>query len=1250
MSGAVPGAGAAGEVSAADAEAGGDERATPTLWDTRYRVLRSLGAGGMAVVWLVEDTLQPGRVVALKRHLPRFARETPLFLREFRIHRQLSHPHIPRAYELGFARDEGVLCPYFTLEVSNGIGLHEVLAGGRGLPRSAALEVVIGLLRALDHVHRQGFVHADIKPSNVLVSQRDGRFKADLIDFGVAVPRGRALGDELLATPEYAAPEVLEGATVDSRSDLYAVGLILYELLEGRRPWPESDVDVLWAARSRGGPPPMTAPEVSAELAELVMRLLMPRPAERLASASEVLGELARITAYELEVEPIEAFVQRLLTVPLPWRGWLERLAAEVTEEPLMPGSPFAAIVDVPAGFFARRLLGPVLDEAAARRARVLPVRFDGKTAMDGVLRQALAEVSAEERTQAQPRTLVLVLENIDLADEPSLLLIEQVLNKTTRLVATRTNPEVLPRFLSRPEEPSRDGLESGAVTASAKPTPRPGVMIAPLPTWSDEDVRAWLHRALGRIGGPWERSGRNEGERGLPEVVTPASLVEHLAALYRERRIVRVGDGYGWRERPGADREAVSEADGENSQASSSSESPRPAQTSVTPQVEDLDTMLSALRGPVPERALGTYLAGRAVDLAELIGSGVVRPRGDGTLEVGDEAKRKATYERLAPARRRALHRRLAQALEAVQAPPYRVAEEWLESDTPLMAVPHLLAAAEARPGRPWLARSLQLVERARELLVAARQPEAERAPGAPKFGAGRTRRAERQELWRYEALILATEARVLLGTGVITGRDAVAAGLAHPGHEQRGPVEVRIANLGTLGAEHGHRATLRVALDLQLAQAWARRDWPGLVTAAEAAVGLDGDEGEAGARLRWARAMRQRAEGLPEEAWLELESGLLLAQRGGGVGSLALPLVGQVGDARVAILESRAVVAVEAHWSDRAEASCRALTTSQHFSERASIRARAARLDAFRARNLGALDHALARAEEASHTLPRERLPSLDAEVELELGWVKLELGDFAMATEHARFAATLAGDDRHRELEAKAGLLEATARYYLGESARAAMRAQEAVRLAGGGVDAGATDARMTVLELALSMQGFGTSGDIMREAAELGWRAQRRSEHARAARAFKLAAEAAMLRREDALALDWSQRALAEIELAAACRLVRPRLLGTAGRAVAAAGQADAARRFFMSARAEVMAAALAIGDAAVREQWLAHPDQRAVVGLSAGRILPEQKRTRFGAKRPLGPGDEARSEVEAGEAPPSLSILLAPMRS
>ena len=99
-------------------EVGEDER---PLWDARYRVVRTLGSGGMGRVLLAEDVLQGGRTVAVKRMVPESLELVASFLREFRIHRQLAHPNIPRAYELGFALDQGALCPYFTMEVAHGV-------------------------------------------------------------------------------------------------------------------------------------------------------------------------------------------------------------------------------------------------------------------------------------------------------------------------------------------------------------------------------------------------------------------------------------------------------------------------------------------------------------------------------------------------------------------------------------------------------------------------------------------------------------------------------------------------------------------------------------------------------------------------------------------------------------------------------------------------------------------------------------------------------------------------------------------------------------------------------------------------------------------------------------------------------------------------------------------------------------------------------------------------------------------------
>ncbi len=1217
------------------------------MWDNRYRILRSLGSGGMGMVLLVEDTLQPGRILALKRHLPEFARDIPAFLREFRIHRQLAHPNIPRAFELGFAWDAGVFCPYITMEVSPGVALNELVGRfERGLPIRAAVEMAVGLLRALDHLHRQGFIHADLKPANLLVSERDGAFHCDLIDFGVALPRGRSLGEEFTATPEYAAPELLEGGLVDPRTDLYAVGLILYELLEGRRPWLESDIDLLWNARSREGPPALTSPNCTPELAALVVRLLSPTPANRPASAAETLAELSRIVTWDHEIEPLEAFVSRLLTVPLPWRGWLERLAAEVTEEPLMPGAPYAAIIDIPAGFFARRLLGPVLDEAAARRARVVPVRLDadgpdGGTAalldylerlerlerLDGLdageLREDGDKVDGFGRMEAtRERALVLVVENLDAVNDASIAALQRALRPSARLVATRRTAGPLPDFLRADEG---DG-------------PRQGVLHVALATWTEDEVRAWLHRALGRIGAPWER-----GDNGLPEPLTPAGIIETLATLYRDGHIVRTGDGYAWRERRLPARTGA-ETD-EGGRAS-----------------DGLDELLACIKTPVPERAIGAYLGGFVDSLGELVAKKMLVSRGDGTVEVGDEAKRATRYGRLAPSRRKALHRRLAQALEEAGATPHRISEEWLDSDAPLLAVPHLLAAAEARPGRFWLDRAQALVEHAKALVAQAGEgvnPGEDAGASARRPSGGVTGRLSGQalmrlpplELWRYQALILATEARLMLACGLLDPR----------------VLDTRIGALAELGSEHGHKSTLRVALELQVALAYVRQEWDGVVSGAQGLTDLDSAEGAgaAQARLHWARAMKLRAMGLPTEAYAELERGLELAQglprRAVWTPGSAFELVGVSQDVTLLLHESLAALCVDAHWHDLAEAACRAFLAASARSEKGLARARATWLEAVRLRGIGALDRALSLAEETAHTLPRERTPSLDGLLELELGWIRLELGDFLQALDHARFSTALAQDDRHRALEARAAMLEATARFYLGDAARASVRAQEAVRIGGAGADSNAMDARLLVLELALATQGFAMSDAVMREAAELGRRAQRRSERARAARAFRLAAEAAILRREDVLGPEWAQRALSELERIPGRFLHRPRHLVTAGRAELMAGRRDAAERLFAAARAEVVELSLRIDDGITREHWLAHPDQRGILGLSAmgfetrevGRPLTRRPRPVTGVERR--PAVEPTSGAAAVVGPATRSgfrveLVLAPMRS
>ena len=1143
-----------------------NEGSASEAWDGRYRIVRTLGSGGMGRVLLAEDMLQGGRMVAVKRMVPEALELTQTFLREFRIHRQLAHPNIPRAYELGFAFDQGTSCPYFTMEVSPGVPLIELmLRYESGLPLRAVMQIVTGLLRALDHVHRQGWVHGDLKPGNVLVSERAGALFVHLIDFGVALPLGRVVGDDVVLTPEYSAPELLEGAAIDGRTDLYAVGLLLFEMLENRRPWLSSDVEALWTARTNDPAPQLTATSCPPALAALVRRLLARYPADRPTSAMELLVELTRATGWEGEIEPPEAFIQRLLTVPLPFRTWLEGLARRVTEDPLRPGEPWAIVIDVPMGFFARRLLGPVLDEASARRARIVPVRFDDHGS------DILPEVVQLPQPAGEPeRLIVFVAENLDAATPAAFDALARALRPNSRLVATRRDPERgLPERLRVP-----------------------GVLVAQLARWTEEDVRLWLFRALGRVGAPWERE---DAPLGLPQ--TPAALVEALASLYRDGYLVRHGEGYVFRERPNM---------------------PQVRGQPLDPgrRLETLDALLACVKSPVPESVFPAYLGAWSGEIPELMASGVLLARGDGTMQIADEARRATLYGRLAPQQRQGLHRRLAQALEEVAAPPHRVAEEWLDSDAPLLGVPHLLAAAEARPGRSWFPRAMALISRARVLL----QSNAQR---------------QELELWRYEALVLRTHARVLLACGKLEPLD---------------PLVTRLVELGT---EVGHRYTIQSALEVRLALDLRLKDWEALVRDASSLVALESPAisgvyarpGRGGApvvvtqpsvmpqekpmpdalaRLHWARALRFRAEGLPAAALAELEAGLAtlaalsegamwLRNAGSGLAMSSEPRppmavrrsgfgvgAGDGVDVTLLLLEARAELCLDVQWCDLAEEATQALLAIARKTGRPDARARARLLDVMRLRMEGRLDLALAGAIVNAEALPRERTPNLDAMVELELGWCRFELGDLDQALDHARCADTLAQDEGSSALAARAAVLEATAAWYLGWSDLAWKRAQEAVRAGGSGADSVAVNARLLVLELALAMRGFAAADEIMREASEAGWRAHRRMERAREARAFRLAAEAAIVRREPVLAIQHAERALSAAR-AGQLYPMMPRHLLTLGRARLAAGSRESADAAFAESRVELLALAAVFTDPELREKWLAHPDQRGVLG-------------------------------------------------
>ena len=268
-----------------------------------YRVRSVLGTGAMGEVFLAEQP-SPRRLVALK--LIRAGRVTESARRRFeeetRLLARLKHPGIATIHEAGTASVHGADCPYFAMEYVEGHPLDEHAVA---LPLRERVALIIEVCAAVEHAHQRGIVHRDLKPGNVLVDH-EGRPK--ILDFGVA----RALGDEAaserVGTIPYMAPEQLAAsADADTRIDVYAVGVMLYELIAGRRPHALEGLSVADAAALVGEVPPTplrtVCPTAPRDLASITDRALARDPDRRFPSASALADDLRRW----LERRPISA-------------------------------------------------------------------------------------------------------------------------------------------------------------------------------------------------------------------------------------------------------------------------------------------------------------------------------------------------------------------------------------------------------------------------------------------------------------------------------------------------------------------------------------------------------------------------------------------------------------------------------------------------------------------------------------------------------------------------------------------------------------------------------------------------------------------------------------------------------------------------------------------------------------------------------------------------------------------------------
>jgi serine/threonine protein kinase len=261
----------------------------------RYRIERELGAGGMATIWLAEDVKHHRKVAikVLKEDLSASV-GAARFLREIEIAAQLQHPNILPLLDSGEAA--GAL--YYVMPFVEGQSLRQRLARERELPIGEAVRILVEIVDALAYAHQHGVVHRDIKPDNVMLSGRH----ALVADFGVARALSEATGRNTLTsmgvalgTPTYMAPEqAVADPNVDQRADIYAVGVMAYELLTGRPPFTGMTPQQVLAAHVTEKPDPLSKhrPGVSAALEQTVMRCLEKRPADRWQSADDLLAAL----------------------------------------------------------------------------------------------------------------------------------------------------------------------------------------------------------------------------------------------------------------------------------------------------------------------------------------------------------------------------------------------------------------------------------------------------------------------------------------------------------------------------------------------------------------------------------------------------------------------------------------------------------------------------------------------------------------------------------------------------------------------------------------------------------------------------------------------------------------------------------------------------------------------------------------------------------------------------------------------
>ena len=271
------------------------EKYVGMIFDGRYRIQRIIGLGGMAVVFEAEDLLMHRTVAVkmLKEGVGDDATSVKRFINESKAVSMLSHPNIVSIYDVSVRED----LKYIVMEHIRGITLKNYMSRKGKLPVREAVSFTEQILRALDHAHSKGIIHRDIKPQNIMLL-KNGMIK--VADFGIAkLPSAETVTvtDKAIGTVYYISPEQASGKPIDPRSDLYSVGVMLYEMVTGTLPFSaDSPVSVaLMQIHNTPRPPRALCPELPLGLQQIILRAMEKDPDRRYQSAREMLRHIVAL-------------------------------------------------------------------------------------------------------------------------------------------------------------------------------------------------------------------------------------------------------------------------------------------------------------------------------------------------------------------------------------------------------------------------------------------------------------------------------------------------------------------------------------------------------------------------------------------------------------------------------------------------------------------------------------------------------------------------------------------------------------------------------------------------------------------------------------------------------------------------------------------------------------------------------------------------------------------------------------------